>query len=491
MKRVFFFLVLSSAVAAGPAPAEVPSTMSYQGVLMDDGGAFVPDGDYSLTFMLYTIPEGGAPIWGETQSPVAVSRGVFSVILGSVAPLDGLAFDVPCWLGITVGPGTELSPRVRLASSPYALSLRLPFLGGAPSSVAALAIANPGGGPAITADPRLDIGTPSNDGTLYVHGNNTIGAAIYQWAGFGEELDLFDAGGNMTMGLQPDVNGNAGYLYVRGGNGGFYVDGNTGSGSPTLFVAGNASASYFQTDWTGDNAVLLPDNSISSYEVRDEPGIAQGYEYGMAHPAFGTTTMSDIVTVSLTTPAWGYIVVEADAQHNIGGNETAIANYAVFQIDETAGGEIDPGHQFTSGYTSGDFGTHNFVAWAPVSIRRTYYKPAGTYTFRLESYGYQTESVENFFLNPTITATYYPSSYGPVTTEVTAAEAAQFQGVRRAVSPLPQGGSAEGALVDLRELELRDAEARARADRAHRELLEARLAEQSARVTKSATAGRR
>jgi hypothetical protein len=78
---------------------------------------------------------------------------------------------------------------------------------------------------------------------------------------------------------------------------------------------------------------------------------------------------------------------------------------------------------------------------------------------------------------------------------VTPEEASRFSDVQHpATAGQPQlggalqsAGSSESVLVDLRELELRDAEARAQAERAHRQLIEARLAEQQAKVAKPAT----
>jgi hypothetical protein len=263
------------------------------------------------------------------------------------------------------------------------------------------------------------------------------------------------------------------------------VDGNNGSASksPTVSISGAGSATLFSTDLSGDVAVVLPSSSISAAEILDEPGIAQGHVNAAVNVPIGTT-MGDIVTVTLTTPASGYIVVEADAQHGIYGSATANQNYAHIQIDETAGGSYEVGHYFLSGYSSIP-GAHNFNMWAPVSIRRTYYKPAGTYTFRLEAYGVQTETLQNYLINPTITATFYPTGYGSVTAAVTPGEASQFSNVQRTVSmgQLPQDGPTEGALVDLRELELRDAAAQVQAERAHRQLIEARLAQQQATRT--------
>jgi hypothetical protein len=109
------FLLLTATVLA-----QIPQTMSYQGVLTDANGNPVPDGNVALKFRLYDAANGGTPIWEETQS-VSVVKGIFNTILGSVTPLN-LPFDKPYWLGITVGNGTELAPRIALTASPYSLN---------------------------------------------------------------------------------------------------------------------------------------------------------------------------------------------------------------------------------------------------------------------------------------------------------------------------------------------------------------------------------
>jgi hypothetical protein len=98
------------------------AALSLQGTLQKSTGLTVEDGEYKLTFKLYTTESGGTPVWTETQDEVEVVGGVYSVILGSVTPLTA-AFDQPYYLGITIGTGAEATPRARLTSSPYALSL--------------------------------------------------------------------------------------------------------------------------------------------------------------------------------------------------------------------------------------------------------------------------------------------------------------------------------------------------------------------------------
>lgn len=96
--------------------------LSFQGILKKANGTAVDDGEYAITFRLYENLIGGTPVWEETQPTVDVTSGVYSVFLGSVTPLD-VSFNTTYYLGVKVGSGSELTPRFRLSSAPYALSL--------------------------------------------------------------------------------------------------------------------------------------------------------------------------------------------------------------------------------------------------------------------------------------------------------------------------------------------------------------------------------
>ena len=110
---------IATLIASGAAcQAQVPKTISYQGVLIDAGGGAVPDGNYSMIFTLYDSESGGIILWTETQPNVAVNKGIFSAILGILNPIS-IPFNQPYWLGIRVGAGAELAPRIRLTSAAY------------------------------------------------------------------------------------------------------------------------------------------------------------------------------------------------------------------------------------------------------------------------------------------------------------------------------------------------------------------------------------
>ena len=104
------------------ARADVPQLVNYQGRLTDGTGSPVSDGSYSVTIALYDVASGGAPLWSETQS-ITTEGGLFTTLLGTFTPFDAsLLTGTSRYLGISVGADPELSPRIRLASVPYALS---------------------------------------------------------------------------------------------------------------------------------------------------------------------------------------------------------------------------------------------------------------------------------------------------------------------------------------------------------------------------------
>jgi len=110
-------MIILMATAAGWA--QVPQTISYQGVFTDGAGVPVADGNLILVFRIYDVPTGGTALWTESQT-ASVSGGIFNVVLGAGVSLN-LDFDRPYWLGVSF-LGTELTPRRELTASPYSLN---------------------------------------------------------------------------------------------------------------------------------------------------------------------------------------------------------------------------------------------------------------------------------------------------------------------------------------------------------------------------------
>jgi hypothetical protein len=61
--------------------AQIPCTISYQGILTDISGNLKPDGKYTITFNLYETETGGDAVWKETKT-LTLSKGLFSTSLG-------------------------------------------------------------------------------------------------------------------------------------------------------------------------------------------------------------------------------------------------------------------------------------------------------------------------------------------------------------------------------------------------------------------------
>ncbi len=96
--------------------------ISYQGLLLDNNGQKV-DGTVSIVFTIYD--NNGTALWTETHSAVTVQKGLYSVILGSINPIDATLFvsSDPRYLELTVN-GEVLSPRQLITGAAYALASR-------------------------------------------------------------------------------------------------------------------------------------------------------------------------------------------------------------------------------------------------------------------------------------------------------------------------------------------------------------------------------
>ncbi|MCX6713299.1 MAG: hypothetical protein NTY66_03785, partial [Candidatus Vogelbacteria bacterium] len=114
---ISLFVVAGNAVLA----ASFNKQINYQGKLSDELGITVVNGNYNLEFALYTSTSTLATaIWTETRTGsdrVAVTSGLFSVMLGEVAPISAIDWNQPLYLGVRVG-GSGASPSWDLEMTP-------------------------------------------------------------------------------------------------------------------------------------------------------------------------------------------------------------------------------------------------------------------------------------------------------------------------------------------------------------------------------------
>ena len=100
--------------------AEVPKMINYQGKITRPSGALV-DTTTTMVFSIYADSTGGTALWTETQTPVDVQYGVFSVLLGSLNPIPDSVFDGDVrYLSVKVGDDSEMTPRKTIVSVGYA-----------------------------------------------------------------------------------------------------------------------------------------------------------------------------------------------------------------------------------------------------------------------------------------------------------------------------------------------------------------------------------
>lgn len=125
------FILILPLLLALPAKAQVPQTLSYQGLLTKSDGTPVDNGTYNITFNFYTVPIVGSVVQSRTVNGVVTYQGLFSTIIGNTqggssnTPLNNLnppLGSIQYYVGLQVNNGIELTPRVALTAVPYAFA---------------------------------------------------------------------------------------------------------------------------------------------------------------------------------------------------------------------------------------------------------------------------------------------------------------------------------------------------------------------------------
>src|SRR5438552_6590928 len=93
--------------------AQVPRTISYQGVIKNNG-VLINESPH-ITVALYDSPTGGSAIYREDYPSVTVTNGIFDLTIGSETPFPpSLTFDKQYWVGLSVNGEAEMTPRAAL-----------------------------------------------------------------------------------------------------------------------------------------------------------------------------------------------------------------------------------------------------------------------------------------------------------------------------------------------------------------------------------------
>jgi len=111
--------------------AQVPGTLSYQGILVGENGLPVADGSHTVTFNFYNVETGGIPVFSRGKFTITTYKGLFTFLIGSGLPANNTPLSTNAADNDYIGNGqfyvsvvaddVELSPRVQLSTVPYAL----------------------------------------------------------------------------------------------------------------------------------------------------------------------------------------------------------------------------------------------------------------------------------------------------------------------------------------------------------------------------------
>lgn len=363
------------------------------------------------------------------------------------------------YFGIAVEPGPELTPRIPLVTVPYSFNSSRSYETATVDGASGGTITS-----GITVTDQLNVGSPSADGNLRVYQNGSADpiAEIDDISGLGGRLVLRDEAGEKQVRLEMDSDGDGGFLWVGSGyyGRGIYLYGNNvASHNPSMLITGALSETYVNTNETGDNSVQLPTDAVHSAEIIDEPGLvsaltSSSYDLG--------EEMKDLRTVTISTPAAGYIYLLGQCYVRTYGSTSELRIYV--QIDETSGGSYQTPYVTGSGMTS--FPSSSTSYYWPVFVQRVYYQEAGTYTFRIE--GMHTDDAHTSSAGQvTLTALYFPTACGTVSAILS--DPSGFDNADMVSTCLEEDAGGDTAYeVDLRELELRAARLRAAALEAER-----------------------
>ncbi len=117
--RLVMLIVVGMICIATLAFADVPRVINYQGKFTDNDDNPLA-GNYLTTFRFYDVASGGNILWEEGHI-LTIQNGLFNALLGSIKPID-VDFNKDLWLGIEIASDGEMSPRIKLASSAYAMN---------------------------------------------------------------------------------------------------------------------------------------------------------------------------------------------------------------------------------------------------------------------------------------------------------------------------------------------------------------------------------
>ena len=395
-KNILLLAVAISVISITVGRAEVPGILKYQGTLTDTLGEPITDGTYFIRFIIWNDSLSVDPaneLWNSNIQTYLVLGGLLESNLGE-SPTPTISSNIfssnsSLFLGITVGTEPELKPRIMLASAPFAFKAAL-------SDTATVALSVPPNSISLSS---LTQSTADSGQVIKWSGSAWVAAPDERGVG---TISSIIAGSGLTGG------GSSGDILVAIKTSGIISSHISLDAVGSIHLAANSVGnSEMSNDAVGGPEII--NNSIFSIDIVDEPGLAQGRTTTII--PLSKSTMTDLTTVSMVTPASGFVFVQGRATISL--DSTTGSNFAFMQIIVNTTGDTVSGLYTKVGATnypsSGQF-SFNCTA------QRTFFLLAGPQTFRLEAkYTASSGSAEASAAFPILTAIFFPTSYGTVT----------------------------------------------------------------------------
>ena len=258
-------------------------SITTQGVLRDGSGHSVADDTYTMTFRIYDDELSGNMVWDETLTDVEVLNGVYNVILGETTTMDVLNSSGTYWMSVEVGSDGEMSPRLRMAPTPYELAV-----------VSGDKNIFPGTG-------NVGIGTTSPQGNLHI----------------ANPIDVSPTGGGLTLGnsaigmflddneIQTTGNlyinkDNDGTLYINNGGGKVGIGTSSPGGRLDIYAEGDALESEHAVhalELNGDDQIMY-----MGVNSTDHIAYIQSVDYGTSVSTLVFNARGGNVGIGTTAP---------------------------------------------------------------------------------------------------------------------------------------------------------------------------------------------
>lgn len=402
-------LVLALGLIPAWAPAQVPATISFQGLALDPAGSPI-DGTRPIGIRLWNDPVSVAPsseVYREEHPSVSLIDGVFHLLVGTGTaasrPFDSALFQNPdLWLEIEVA-GELLAPRTKLGSVPYAFRCADArtlggfgadqFLRELEEGTGIMVIPSATGVREISADytqvqRRVSSGCPAGSSVQQIGADGSV-VCEPDDVGIGDITGVV-AGAGLTGG---GTSGNVALSIAIGGvNTGEILDNSIQS---VDIAANTIGTSDIATG--GVTGIDVADNSVAAVDLFDEAGaeFASGDQLLiLATPATPVVVRS----VTLTAPTAGFVIASASADVE----PSDAGNFDSVRCSLTTGTVIDAAQ--TIWVTEPGTG----IEHAPIALTRGFAVAAGATAINLVCSLFNGEVAIN---DSSVSAMFFPTRY--------------------------------------------------------------------------------